>query len=463
MKRIRNPARLAVPVVVLALFFAFAGDGLAGYFAPDEMMNLYRAWFPPLGEVARQDRPLGMLVYRGLFAAFGLHPLPYRLFCFAFLLANLWLLYRFVAAVTDSRETAALACLIGAYHAHLADLYYTSSIVFDLLCYFFTYLAFTYYISRRRAGARWTARPVAAMFLLYLAALASKEMAVALPVWIGLYELICANGKAWWKRLWFVWASLPVTTAYVAIKVAGANRMTLNPDYRLHLSLHAFLAGWRHYLPDLFYGAAQFSDLLVVAFWLALAAIAWRVRRRELWLAWSITITGALPFIFIAPRGFYAMYMTLPGWYLFGAVLLLLLRAKAMALVPRMAEWMGVRTEQLALFAAVLAVAIPLHWHEKPIGSAWVAGAFQQTRPLLEQLGSRYPAMPHGARVLFLSDPCPPHDYILYFLLALRYRDPGIHVDRAKDDPSLLLDSARARYDYVFTWGPDGLRRTANR
>lgn len=463
MRRLENPARAAVPVVVLAVFFAFAGDGLAGYFAPDEMMNLYRAWFPPLGAVLRQDRPLGMLAYRGLFAAFGLQPLPYRLFCFGILLANLWLLYRFVRPVTGSRETAALACLIGAYHAHLADLYYTSSILFDLLCFFLTYLALTHYIAMRREGARWTARQVSAMMLLYLAALASKEMAVVLPVWIALYELIYATGKAWWKRFWFVWASLPVTLAYIAVKVTGAHRMTLNPDYRLHLSLHAFLAGWRHYLPELFYGAAQFTDLLVVAFWMAFAAIAWRARRRELWLAWWMTITGALPFLFIAPRGFYAMYLTLPGWDLFAATLLLLLRAKAIAVFPRLAAWLGVRTEQLALFAVVLAVAIPLHWHEKPAGSAWVAGAFQQTRPLLEQLAARYPAMPHGARILFLSDPCPPHDYILYFLMALRYRDPDLHVDRAKDDPRLLLDSARAPYDYVFAWNQGGLERVASR
>src|SRR5437879_8431623 len=95
------------------------------------MMNLYEAWFRPLVET---DRYLGTLVYRGLFAVAGLNPLPYRAVCMLLLLVNLGLLYRFCLRISNSREIAALACLLGAYHAHLADLYYSTGTIYDLLC-----------------------------------------------------------------------------------------------------------------------------------------------------------------------------------------------------------------------------------------------------------------------------------------------------------------------------------------
>src|SRR5207247_3480443 len=116
--------------VIIGFFLVFAGDGLSAYFTPDDMMNLYDAWFRPL--VAQ--RPAGVLFQRGIFAVFGLNPLPFRIACFLMLLANLLLLYAFCVRLSQSREVAALACLLGAYHAHLADLYYSTGTVYDLLC-----------------------------------------------------------------------------------------------------------------------------------------------------------------------------------------------------------------------------------------------------------------------------------------------------------------------------------------
>src|ERR1035437_7365714 len=123
--RLPSPRRNTVfaALVIVGVFLAFAGDGLRAYFTPDEMMNLYGAWFRPLAE---SDRPVGALFYRALFDAFGLNPLPYRIACFAILSANLTLLYILCLRLSGSREVAALACLLGAYHAHLADLYYST-------------------------------------------------------------------------------------------------------------------------------------------------------------------------------------------------------------------------------------------------------------------------------------------------------------------------------------------------
>ena len=139
------PAATAGAVLILTCFCLFAGDGLRAYFTGDDMMNLYKAWSKSPAELARENvlfftggyRPLGLLFYRALFALFQLNPVPYRISCIALLLANLALLYAFCVRLTGSREIGALACLMGAYHAHLADLYYNTGAVYDLLCYFF--------------------------------------------------------------------------------------------------------------------------------------------------------------------------------------------------------------------------------------------------------------------------------------------------------------------------------------
>ena len=111
MNRLNIRAAAVVALATLAIFFTFAGDGLQGYFAPDEMMNLYQAWSPPVTGLIHHDRPLGELVYRGLFAGFGLRPLPYRIFCLLLLVVNLALLFRFCRLVSGSVEVAALAVL----------------------------------------------------------------------------------------------------------------------------------------------------------------------------------------------------------------------------------------------------------------------------------------------------------------------------------------------------------------
>src|ERR1035437_2454054 len=147
------------------------------------MMNLYGAWFRPL---AVSRRPLGDLFYRVLFAAAGLNPLPYRIACYALLCANLSLLFILCRKLSSSREVAALACLLGAYHAHLADLYYSTDTVYDLLCFLFYFLALICYAEV--CSRAWPWRTL--VLTLYLVALGAKEMAVTLPVFLALYDLI---------------------------------------------------------------------------------------------------------------------------------------------------------------------------------------------------------------------------------------------------------------------------------
>jgi hypothetical protein len=454
----RGRAALAVALVAGGCFFALAGDGIRAYFTPDDMMNLYGAWSSsPL----TADRPVGALVYRGLFALFGLNPLPYRLAAFALLAANLALLYGFCARLSRSREVAALACLLGAYQAHLADLYYSTGTIYDLLCYFFFFLALVWYLRIRDAGGLPDWRQTAGLLGAYALALGSKEMAATLPVLLAVYECIYHRAKGW--RQWrFIWLSVPLAALYAVYKTLGPHRMTANADYALSLTAHAFLSSWKHYMGELLYGAVTFNTFTLVWLLAAMLALAALARRRELLFAWCFIFIAMLPVAFIPPRGLFAVYVTLPGWYLYASGALALGRDRLVCWFPRFAAAFQVRPEQAALFLLVAALLIPAHLRERPGGKAWVGEAHATVRNVIGPLTARYPSMPRGARILFLDDPYPKDEWMLTFIFRLFYRDNQIRVDRAKVWPDLAKEPARSTYQRLFVLDDHGLRDAAS-
>jgi hypothetical protein len=181
-------------------------------------------------------------------------------------------------------------------------------------------------------------------------------------------------------------------------------------------------------------------------------AVAVIARRKDLWFGLCLLMLGVLPFIFIPTRGFFVMYLVLPGWYLFAAAALVAVREA----LPAWAESIAVRPEALALFVAVMLLLLPLHHAEKPGGMAWVAGAHQQIRSVLGVVAERFPAMPRGTKVLFLSDPYDADDWILTSMFRLQYRDRDLRVDRVKADPALL--AKEAEYAHVFSLDEKGLQ-----
>jgi hypothetical protein len=425
---------------IAAVFFAFAGDGLRAYFTPDEMMNLYGAWFRPLAD---SGRPVGDLFYRVMFAAAGLNPLPYRIACYALLSANLGLLYILCRKLSASREVAALACLLGAYHAHLADLYYSTDTVYDLLCFLFYFLALLFYIEVRNRAWPWRTLVLA----LYLAALGAKEMAITLPVFLALYDLIydppaprLAAARAWTAReLRRLWPFALVTVGFILLKTVGPGRVTANSDYLPRLSWQVLIDGWKHYAFDLFYGVIPFTGLRVVLLWAVLLAIVRALRKRDLLFAACVILIGILPVVLIAERGFYAIYLTLPGWYLFAAQTLVSVRDR---LLPA-----GPAARPAVLFLLVAACLVPLHWREKPRGKAWVAEAHESVRSTLEPL--RNYRVPRAAKVLVLDDPYPKDDFILLFMFRLTFRDDEIQVRRGK---APFVPPPGEVYDRVFNY-----------
>src|ERR1035437_8574453 len=352
------------------------------------MMNLYGAWFRPL---AVSRRPVGDLFYRVLFGAAGLNPLPYRIACYALLCANLGLLYILCRKLSASREVAALACLLGAYLAHLADLYYSTDTVYDLLCFLFYFLAFICYAEV--CSRAWPWRTL--VLTLYLVALGAKEMAVTLPVFLALYDLIydppapnLAATRAWTGReLRRLSPFAVVTVGYILLKTVGPGRVTANSDFLPRVSWQVLIDGWKHYAFDLFYGAIAFTGPRVVLLWAVLLAIVLALRKRDLLFALCVILIGILPVVLIPDRGFYAVYLTLPGWYLLAARSLTTARHR---LLPRAGA-----AAPAILFLLVAACLVPLHLRQKPRGNGWVAEAHESVRCTLPPL--RYYDVPRAA------------------------------------------------------------------
>ena len=83
------------------------------------------------------------LFYKSIFALFALNPVPFRLLCFAVLVANIYLTFSFSRRLTGSQTTAGLTALIHCYHANSSSLYYNTGTCYDLFCFFFYFAAFT--------------------------------------------------------------------------------------------------------------------------------------------------------------------------------------------------------------------------------------------------------------------------------------------------------------------------------
>lgn len=392
----------------LALFVWFAGDGLFSDLFPDEMMNIYRVWIEPWSELLRRlaipwdghTRPLGALLYRPLFDAFGFAPLPYRAICIALLIVNLWIAWRLALRLSDSPLTASLTALFFAYHAYLADLYYSSATIYELLCFACGFGALLLYVERR---GHWI--PI---LLLYFLALKSKEMAVTLPLLV-----LLTNAPH----------RLPTAAAGLSLAALVTFATTRGPDSLLSLggytpSLANAFANAGRYLGMLFYAQRDLRPAETAAVLLAAVVACALLRHRAAWIALAAILILPLPVLLIDPRSFYVFYLPYWGWCLLTALAISALTRR----LPR--EWI--------VIAVCFMILIPLHQWRKPYGNAWVPAERVKVRRVVDELDAKLPALPASSRVLIEADPFDPGDWILTFLFRLRYRDQQLEVIRPK-------------------------------
>jgi hypothetical protein len=434
--------RLAVALFIAAFFLFFAAEGLTTSFGPDDLMNLYRWWSRPSSDLLRASvlywtdahRPMGGAFYTGLFALFGFNPLPFRIASLALVLLNLWLAYVVARRLTGSRAAAAIATLVFCYHPYLFDIYLSTGMIYDVLCFTFSLAALAFYFRIRGTGRTPSPLELAGTAALYICALNSKEMAVALPVLLGVYELAYHRGRL--TRFLTPALLAALTVPYVA----GKQALTGNPAYRPVFTLDVFFKMWTDYMQQLVHDAEPFNPGKLVLLWLLLALVAWRMRSRALALAWVWIFVTMLPIVFIPfHRAGFVLYLPWLGWALFAGVML----AKAAEFTERRFR---LPAAQAAVFALTAAVLVPLNLRVAP-DAQWAPLERAQVRSVIEQL--RTHRLAPRSRVLVTGDRVPPDDYMLTFAVRLWYRDDSIALDRVK---AMKVRPDPSRYDWVVSF-----------
>jgi hypothetical protein len=385
-----------------------------------------------------------------------MNPLPYRIACFAVLGLNLVLLYRFCFSLTNSREIAFLDTFLASYHAWFVDLYYSAGTIYDLLCYSLYLSAFLVYAGIRVRGRTPGARALIAIGVLYVLALDAKEMAVTLPLFLLLYEIIFHSSGLRHPRVWIarearaIWITGAITLVYIAGKLTGPGSLIENPAYAFTISPGRFLKTFHLYLNPLLYQEHWFHDSNTAQLLIGMLAFAvWR-RSRVLLFAWFWLLLTILPVSFIAHYAAFFEYLPAAGWALYAATLLVMARHAFVRLLPRALPRgpMLERTCQAVLFLGLAAFLAPLDAREAPKALALFMSAQPPTSELAEDLSRLCPALRSGARILFVDDPFPKDSYFLFFTARLFYRDMTLDVERTQTQST--PPSECSRYDAVF-------------
>lgn len=393
---------------------------------------------------------MGGLFYLPLYTLFGLDPLPYRIACFLFLTVNLGLAWRLVQLLTGSAETASLSTLIGAFHPRLVDLYWSTGTIYDILCFMFFSLAFCLYLEIRNEGRVPGRRAALLILILFVCALNSKEMAVALPPLMLVYEFLF-HGASFREAL--TQARVPLiagamTLPYIWGKLMASSPLAQLDSYHPVVSPLRLLQTYGSYLDELLYMHSWFTPQRTGVLLVMLLLVGLALRSRVLIFSWCFAIVSALPVAFIPPRAAFAFYIPLTGWTIYIASLVVQLRIK---LFGRSQS----EVYRFVTLFAVLCLLLRAHRIQRDrMGGPEILGQ-AMIRHVAADLEQHHPVFPRGARVLAVNDPFTAARFDLVLLLRLYAHDPHLNVDHAAADD--------CTYDVVLQWNGTKLEPIRNK
>jgi uncharacterized protein (TIGR03437 family) len=461
--------------IIGCYFFRLTRHALATGFSSDDLMNLHRAWFFPVRTLVKANllfflpsdvgRPMGSLWYRSIFYFAGFRGVLFHAIDLAILLANIFLTYAVARRLTGSRLAALTAALLLSYEGRWTALYFDTGFIYDVLCYFFSFAVLLWYIAIRQKNRVPGIAESAVLLALFVCALNSKEMAIALPGVLALYELLYAQRRA----LWLIAITGAMTVAFMAGK---AGSLVSNAAYRPEIGLTRYLATTCHFLNEIFVLNDWFTAPAAVAFCGVLLAVALAARSKPLIFAWAFTAITTLPIAFVPPRNGPQYYIPLFGCALYagcaisGVVASLRHTAKMLRHIARTLYRIvqtlrrAVQTpphwaERAVAACLLLAIAWPLYTYYKKLGMSGVPSMSKDSpvwMSLATQMRVLRPTLPPDARLLFLDDPMLPEFYDLQFLVGLNYRDRSLTVDRAKIMPQHPSPRQMQGYDAVFDY-----------
>ncbi|HEX5501690.1 MAG TPA: glycosyltransferase family 39 protein [Thermomicrobiales bacterium] len=356
-------------------------------------------------------RPLAQYGY--FFAAdrlFGEHPLPFHLANLLLHLLNVALAGALLARFARDRLAAGLATLFFAAHSALFLVIAWAALAGEAIPLLFVLLALWCYMNHLgRRGGRW----LAATLLAVAAALLSKQVAVALPPALILYQLLCRPAgrrfRGWRVPLDASAAALLAPLAaygWFVLRVSGPHasgpyHLVFAPDAIRTALTYAL---WTADLPRLFDTPAAAGLALAAAGAAALATYAALRRDRVLLfgLGWFALFLAPVAFL---PEHLFHYYLYAP---LFGAALVLARLAE-----PALAALRPARTRAVVAGALALALlATDAAGVATELGTNPTMAQAAQGRRALAVLHADHPTLPRGATIEFVA----PADHVYYVL-----------------------------------------------
>ena len=388
------------------------------------MMNMGWAWEAGIAKIVANlaqfyttfYRPAGALYYWTLYRLFGLNPVPYRLIDLAILAFNVWLAYRLASILSQSKSVAWLTAFLFSYHEKIMIwAAYNGAWVYDRLCFTFSISALVVYMCVRSRGGDIGRKRGVAILALYLFALGSKEMAVAVPLLLFAYE--CVYAFSTWRRnrnAWLLIALLSMMAGtYAYGKTHGPDALINNPQYRPVLTLAAYFRSQARHMQDYFFLHQAFSPAAAAFILLAMAVVAFAFRSRPLIYALAYLLISPLPVAFIDRAGG-SLYIPLLGWCLFAAELLnaLSLTVSRALRIPR------VRTAFFACGAAALSVfVLQSNLYYQRFAKPAMLHNGDVTWRMIQDLNRIHPKIPPKSKVLVERNPFEGYD--MMFIIQL--------------------------------------------
>jgi hypothetical protein len=290
--------RWATPAlfVVIAWLFYIAGKGAyEGFFSGDDLDNLAWTRHTPLSTFLTglftpqffesNFRPVGHFYFWSLGRLAALDFRPYVAVLHALHLFNLTLLWRLLASLSFAWPTRALAVVFFAFHMAVFDAYWKPMYIFDVLCALFSLLTVNLWLG----GRPWSS------FLAFWLAYKSKELAVALPAVLALYELWLGGRNL---RPLLPQAAGAALFSIQALFAQGGR----TGDYGVRLTPLTLWQTVDYYASQVFLLRHAGFALVVLPAWIRDRRLWWGLAAAALWLA---------P-MFLVPGRRYGAYLYLP-------------------------------------------------------------------------------------------------------------------------------------------------------
>jgi hypothetical protein len=464
----RNLFSVLTALLIGVYFVMLTKDVTRSYFSPDDCMTIYRSWANSAGSLVKANflfflnspfyRPMGSVWYRLMFELAGFNPVPFHISNLFTLAANMWFTYCVSSRLSGSRTAGALAALLIAYHGRFINLYFDTGYIYDVVCYFFYFATFSYYLRVRSRPRPPLWREVAVLSVLYICALNAKEMAVTLPMFLAIYEWLYHRESMGGVRDCWKWpvregrgflVAGVISLAFVLGRFTTATGLRENEAFQTQFTIRRFMETSTNFISPLLFRDELLPSGMVLAIWVALFAIAWVSKIRALKFAWLFLMLSALPVAFIPPRGPGQYYIPFFGWLLYAAVGLFEGTKRLFVRWPVTvrAAWIGDAMLMIAVTGVMYVVNRPYGWAD--VDAVAVEG--EEIRVIVDQVHRLRPTLRHGARVLLLDDPID-DEWRMMYLMKMSYRDDDLVIDRVRFMKPPPTPAEVEKYDYVFDY-----------